>query len=42
MRGSSKSARGAGAGPRPSTTLYELETGFGEEGWPSEWLVYDG
>jgi len=21
--------------------LYELETGFGEEGWPSEEFVYD-
>jgi hypothetical protein len=27
---------------RGAEALYELETGFGEEGWPSEWLVYDG
>jgi hypothetical protein len=26
---------------RRAATLYELETGFREEGWPSEEFVYD-
>ena len=27
---------------RGATALYEVETGFREEGWPSEEFVYDG
>ena len=27
---------------RRAAALYEVETGFREEGWPSEEFVYDG